>query len=218
MDSWGRPNPNDHRLFVSETDSRPSPPIQRQPSLRQQQSEAQIPLHVTTPPPPAVSTNEPALWQLGRHDQYKSSTGHDQQSSPSIQRQLSLRQQQSEAQIPFVSSTAPPLPVTTPPPPFAVSSKEPALWQLGRHDQYKYSTGHDQQSSTFSGKPTFGYPEGDGFGPWDFERVQHQVDKFDDSKLVDVEGDLHRGLKARQVRFPLVMGACWSLYASHRFQ
>lgn len=152
MDSWGRPNPNDHRLFVSETDSRPSPPIQRQPSLRQQQSEAQIPLHVTTPPPPAVSTNEPALWQLGRHD------------------------------------------------------------------QYKYSTGHDQQSSTFSGKPTFGYPEGDGFGPWDFERVQHQVDKFDDSKLVDVEGDLHRGLKARQVRFPLVMGACWSLYASHRFQ
>jgi len=57
---------------------------------------------------------------------------------------------------------------------------------------YKSPTVHDQQLP--------GYTGGGDYGKRDFERVQHQVDKFDESKLIDVEGDLHRGLKARQVR------------------
>jgi len=207
---------NDRRHDVSETDSLPSSTIQRQPSLRQQdQWETQVPfvsstgspLHHTFSAPPIVS-NEPPLWQLGRHSQ---------PSSPTIQRQPSLRHQdQSDTKIPFFSSTGSPLHQTFPPP---VVSSEPPLWQLGRHSLYKPSTGHDQKSSTISGQPIFGYSEGDNYGRWDFERVQHQVDKFDESKLIDVEGDLQRGLKARQVRlFFFFLRPCWSIDASHRFQ
>ena len=130
----------------------------------------------------------------------------DSFSSPAIQRHPSLRQQQSDPQFPLVPITASPPPHhahTTPPPP--VFSNEPALWQLGRHSQYKSDIGHEQQTPTPNGKYIFGSPEGDTFGKWDFgrlehERVQHQVDRFDESKLIDVEGDLQRGLKARQVR------------------
>lgn len=135
MDSWGRPNPNDHR-HVSETNSLPSP------------------------------------------------------TTPTTQRQPSLRHQdQSESQLPFVSNPGSPLHHTIPIP---VTSSEPPLWQLGRHSTYKSATSHSQRSP--------GFPEEGDFGKWDFERVQHQVNKFDESKLVDVEGDLQRGLKARQVR------------------
>jgi hypothetical protein len=112
--------------------------------------------------------------------------------SPTIQRQPSFRhQEQSETQFPYVSSTGSPLHHTIPVP---VVPSEPPLWQLGRHSIYKPSIGNDQQPP--------GYPEGGDYGKWDTERVQHQVDKFDESKLVDVEGDLQRGLKARQVRLP----------------
>lgn len=128
--------------------------------------------------------------------------------SPTIQRQPSLRhQEQSESQIPFVSSTGSPPHHTIPVP---VVSSAPPLWQLGRHSQIKSGTDHDQKS--------YGYPGGDESGNWDFERVQHQVDKFDESKLVDVEGDLQRGLKARQVRLLLFLRARWFLDTSHRFR
>ena len=122
---------------------------------------------------------------------------------PSLQQ--SLRREQSETLIPFVSSTATPPYPTSPrsPPPPAASKNEPALWQLGRHSIYKSSIGHDQPSPTLKGQFIYSDPEGDGAGKWNFDRVQHQVDKFDESKLIDVEGDLQRGLKARQVRLLL---------------
>ena len=128
--------------------------------------------------------------------------------SPTIQRQPSLRdQERSETQIPFMSSTESPLYQTFPVP--AVSTRPP-VWQLGRHSQIKSGTDYDQKLPGYSG--------GDESGKWDFERVQHQVDKFDESKLVDVEGDLHRGLKARQVRLLWFLRMRWFLDASHRFQ
>ena len=147
MDSWGRPIPTDDRRFYpSETDDFPSPSLQRQPSLRQQQLDpAQIPFVVSSPTSP----------------QYH----------------------------------------TTPPPP--AFSNEPALWQLGRHSLYKPDAAHDKPSPTPNEKFLFATPAAETFRNWDFERVQHQVDRFDESKLIDVEGDLRRGLKARQVRSPL---------------
>lgn len=155
MDNWPSPNPSDHRrLYTSDTEGVPSPPIQRHPSLRQQHSDPQIPWASSV-------TSSPAMRP----------------------------------------------PHTTPPPP--AFSNEPALWQLGRHSQYKSDPGHDQHSSTPNGKFVFSPPEGDPYGKWDFERVQHQVDRFDESKLIDVEGDLQRGLKARQVSSLSVLSPCW---------
>jgi hypothetical protein len=86
---------------------------------------------------------------------------------------------------------------TIPPPAFV--SNTPALWQLGRHSLYIPSTPHDQQLSTLSEKPILSYSEGDGNGQWDPERVQRQLNRFDEADLRDVEEELHRGLRARQV-------------------
>src|SRR5258707_7034581 len=84
MDS--EPNPNNPRVSFSESEPVPPATIQRQPSL-QGRSEAQIPFvssteaHDTIPPSPDDVFNKPALWQLGRHSYYKSSTGYHQQST-----------------------------------------------------------------------------------------------------------------------------------------
>ena len=80
-----RPNPNSPRVSVSESETVPPATIQGQPPMHGQ-SETQIPFvssteaHGTLPPSPDAS-NEPALWQLGRHSYYKSSTGYHQHST-----------------------------------------------------------------------------------------------------------------------------------------
>jgi hypothetical protein len=107
-------------------------------------------------------------------------------------------QGQLEAQIPSISSTSRPPRHTMSPPPVVQSENEPALWQLGRHSQYLGSTEHDQKSPPSTGQSVVGYAEGDG--KWDFERVQHRVDKQVEAGIQNVEADLHRALKARQVR------------------
>jgi hypothetical protein len=132
----------------------------------------------------------------------------------SIQRQPSL-QEQSETQIPFVSSTEPH--DTTPPSPDVVSN-EPALWQLGRHSYYKPSNEYDQQPKSLSGQPVFGFTEGDGHGRASPGHPHPQVNKVDEAGLRDVEEELHRGLQARQVRMQSVFRACWLLNDHHRFQ
>ena len=79
------PNPNSPRISVSESETVPPATIQRQQPLGGQ-SETQMPLflsteaHDTVPPSPDA-LNEPALWQLGRHSYYMSSTGYHQQST-----------------------------------------------------------------------------------------------------------------------------------------
>lgn len=73
------PNTNSFRVSVAESDSLPAATLQRQPL------ETQIPLALHTEPyddiptSPDTISNEPALWQLGRHSYYRSSTGFDPQ-------------------------------------------------------------------------------------------------------------------------------------------
>jgi len=76
------------RYSVSESGAPPTATrIQGQPPPLREQSETQIPfvsnteLHDTIPDSPDLVSNEPALWQLGRHSYYLSSTGYDQQST-----------------------------------------------------------------------------------------------------------------------------------------
>jgi len=86
MDSWDRPNQSSLRDAAPSSPSLSRTTIQRHPSL-QGQSETQIPFvsstepHDTQPPSPDVASNEPALWQLGRHSYYAPNTGYNQQST-----------------------------------------------------------------------------------------------------------------------------------------
>ena len=96
---------------------------------------------------------------------------------------------------------------TIPPPAFLPNT--PAPWQLGRHSQYLTDTAHDQQSPNPSVQPIGGSPEGDAGGNWGTVRIQRQVNEFEEGRVVDVEEELHRRLKARQVRLLLFLsGAC----------
>lgn len=104
------------------------------------------------------------------------------------QRLPSRHQKQSETQ-----------PRHTIPPPASLPNT-PAPWQLGRHSQYLTGTAHDQQSPNSSVQPIDGSPEGDAGGNWGTIRVQRQVNEFEEGRVVDVEEELHRRLKARQVR------------------
>lgn len=131
--------------------------------------------------------------------------------STTVQQRPSHHQEQSEAQIPVAST---PLPRHTVPPPASQPNK-PAPWQLGRHSQYIPGTSYDQRSSNPS---VDGFPEVHGGGRWDPVRVQHQVSATEEGKMHDVEEELHRRLKARQVRLPSVLRVWWLPNASHRFQ
>jgi len=112
------------------------------------------------------------------------------------QQQPSHHQEQFGMQTPSTSLTTPshhhsiPLPASIP--------NMPAPWQLGRHSRYIPSTGYGQQFPGPSEQSVTGYMGWDGDRKWDPEHVQHQMNKMD-------EEELHRGLKARQVRFPLVL-------------
>jgi len=74
------------RDAVSESSFLVPATTQRQPPP-QGRSETQIPFvsstepHDTPPPSPDVLSNQPALWQLGRHSHYISSTGYNQEST-----------------------------------------------------------------------------------------------------------------------------------------
>lgn len=118
------------------------------------------------------------------------------------QQRPSRYQEQSETQIPFVST---PSPHHTIPPPVLLNT--PALWQLGRHSQYTPSTAYYQRSPNPSVQPDHGSPELDGDGISDPVRVQHQVNEYEEGKVHDVEKELHRRLKARQVRLLSVLVA-----------
>lgn len=83
-------------------------------------------------------------------------------------------------------------------PPAAVPNK-PAPWQLGRHSHYTYSTEYDQLSPRLSVQPIVGSVQGDSDAKWNTED-QHQMNKTDEEGIRNVEEELHRGLKARQVR------------------
>ena len=76
----------------------------------------------------------------------------------------------------------------------------PAPWQLGRHSRYITGTAHHQQSPNPSVQPIGVSPEWDAGGTSGTVRVQRQVDNFEEERVVDVEAELHRRLRARQVR------------------
>lgn len=108
------------------------------------------------------------------------------------QRRPSHRQEPSETHIPFLST--PSRRHAVPPPAFIPD--KPAPWQLGRHSYYFPGTEDDQQSPTLSGQPhSPGYLD---------VHVQHQVNAFEVEEVHNVEDnveeELHRRLKARQVR------------------
>jgi len=113
--------------------------------------------------------------------------------STTTQRRPSHRQELSETQIPR----------HTIPPPASVPNL-PAPWQLGRHSYYIPGTRHDQQLPTLSGQPGPGHLEGDGGEMWQNVHVQHQMNASGEQPVHNVEDnveeELHRRLKARQVR------------------
>ena len=117
--------------------------------------------------------------------------------STTTQERPSHRQQR-ETQDPFILRSSPSPHHTFPPP--ALIPNQPAPWQLGRHSQYILGARNDQKSSPLSGQHIYGNTEWDDPGRWNSERVHHQVNQMEEAGLRDVEEELHRGLKARQVK------------------
>ena len=115
-----------------------------------------------------------------------------------LNRQEEYHQEQSDVLVSRASSLPPraPAPVFLP--------NQPALWQLGRHSWYKYGEDEPQhpsdgyESSASPNVPTF-FTRADAY-PYDVKQVPYGIEDTTEAHLRDVEAELHRGLKARQVR------------------
>jgi len=117
--------------------------------------------------------------------------------STTAQKRQYPHQEQPTTQYPYISGKEPPH-HTAPPP--ATIPNTPAPWQLGRHSHYTSSTEYDQKPLHPNLPPILGSAEGDGGGKRDTAPVPHLMSRIDEEGLRDVEEELHRGLKARQVR------------------
>jgi hypothetical protein len=122
-------------------------------------------------------------------------------------RQREHHQEQSNVQSPLASRASS---LSRPPAPApAFIPNQPALWQLGRHslytsgDDYKYfNDAHEDRSP--SSPPTF-FTQASDYQK-DVKQVSYDLGGRNEAQLRDVEEELHRGLKARQVRHKQIDG------------
>lgn len=135
---------------------------------------------------------------LGRPNPFERS--HTSGSSHSLH--AAHHQEQSDAQSLLVSpasSLSRPLV-----PAQAFIPNQPALWQLGRHSWYTSRDDKDQplgdthEDSSPSNRPTF-FTQATDYQK-DVKQVSYDLGGTNEAQLRDVEEELHRGLKARQVR------------------
>lgn len=135
--------------------------------------------------------------------------GHISGSSHSLHaanhdRQGEHHQEQSNVQTPPLVSPTSSLSRPLAPAP-AFIPNQPAIWQLGRHSWYApgddktqsiNDTLHEDRSP--SSAPTF-FTQAVDY-PRDVKEVSYNLGGDNEAQLRDVEEELHRGLKARQVR------------------
>lgn len=133
---------------------------------------------------------------LGRPNPFDRS--HTSESSHS----LHTAHHQADAQSIFVSPASSLSRPLEPSPAFIPN--QPALWQLGRHSWYTSGDDKNQPLSDThedhspSSRPTFFTQAADY--QKDVKQVSYDLGGTNEAQLRDVEEELHRGLKARQVR------------------